>query len=200
MAQSITGIANRALQLLGAGSILNLTDNTPEARECTRTYDPCRRAELRKQVWNFATTRAVLAPDVAAPAFDYAYQFSLPVDCVRIILPNDPCLDWKLEGRKILTNAQQSPDGTSNSASAPVLNLNYVVDVQDPTMFDPLFAEALSAAMAKAMCERLTQSNQKKSDAEQAYRDALDEAKHADALESLPADAPDDDWWLARVR
>src|SRR6185312_4395292 len=107
---------------------------------------------------------------------------------------------WKLEGRKILTNAQQSPDGTSNTAIAPVLNLNYVVDVQDPTMFDPLFAEALSAAMAKAMCERLTQSNQKKSDAEQAYRDALDEAKHADALESLPADAPDDDWWLARVR
>jgi hypothetical protein len=205
MAQSVTGIANRALQLLGAGSIMNLTDNTPEARECTRCYDSCRRAELRKQVWNFATARVQLAPDTAAPAFDYAYQFSLPVDCVRIILVNDPSLDWKEEGRKILTNAIQSPFGygavapTATSGAAPILKLTYVYDVQDPTLFDPLFCELVSASMAQAMCERLTQSNQKKADAHNAYLAALDEAKHADSLETLPVDAPEDDWVLARM-
>lgn len=220
MAQSQSGIANRALQLVGAGTIMNLTDNTPEARECTRAYDSCRRAEMRKQVWNFAVVRASLAPSSVKPLFDYAYQFPLPTDCLRIVLPNDPYLDWKIEGRKILTNAILSPFGFSyaqtqtvlaivpvpltSTTTTPVqpgaiLNLTYVSDVQDPTLFDPLFCELLSASMAKAICERLTQSNQKKADAQAAYRDALDEAKHADAIESLPVDAPDDDWWIART-
>lgn len=212
MAQSVTGIANRALQLLGAGSIMNLTDNTPEARECTRAYDYCRRAELRKQVWNFATARVALSPDAAAPAFGYAYQFSLPTDCLRIVLVNDPYLDWKEEGRKILTNSANSPFGNTSvtaagtaalipvtAAVSPILYLTYVTDVQDPTVFDPLFCELVAASMAQAMCERLTQSNQKLGAARQAHSDALDEAKHADALETLPVDAPDDDWWLARV-
>jgi hypothetical protein len=197
--QSVTGIANRALQLLGAGSILNLTDNTPEARECTRAYDACRRAELRKHVWNFAIARAALAPDALAPAFGYTYQFSLPVDCVRVLLPADAGLDWKMEGRKLLTNDAASPYGTATTSSETVLNLAYITDVTDPTVFDPLFCEALSAAMAAAMCERLTQSNQKEAAARAAYKDAMDEAKHADALENLPAEAPDDGWWLARV-
>ena len=201
MAQSVTGIANRALQLVGAGTIMNLTDNTPEARECTRAYDYCRRAELRKNTWNFATTRAVLAPDAVAPAFDYAYQFTLPVDCVRVVMTNDPSLDWKQEGHKLLTNSAQSPYGVSLSGTTgTVLNLTYVADVQDPTLFDPLFCETLSAAMAVAICERLTQSNQKKTDAQQTYARAMDDAYHADSLESLPVDAPDDDWWLARIR
>lgn len=200
MAQSVTGIANRALQLLGAGSLLNLTDNTPEARECTRAYDPCRRAELRKSVWNFAIARASLAPDAVAPLFGYTYQFALPVDCIRVLLPADAGLDWKLEGRRILTNDVSSPYGTATVSGETVLNLAYIADVQDPTVFDPLFCEVVSAAMASAMCERLTQSNQKKGDAREAYKEAMDEAKHADALEGLPIDPPDDDWWLARVR
>ena len=200
MAQSVTGIANRALQLLGAGSILNLTDNTPEARECTRAYDPCRRAELRKSVWNFAVARASLAPDAVAPLFGYTYWFTLPVDCIRVLLPADAGLDWKLEGRKILTNNVSSPYGTAVVSGETVLNLAYIADVQDPTVFDPLFCEVVSAAMASAMCERLTQSNQKKGDAREAYKGAMDEAKHSDALEGLPIEPPDDDWWLARVR
>ena len=219
MSQSQSGLCNVALQLLGAGTIMNINDNTPEARECARVYDYCRRAELRKQIWNFATARVQLAADAAAPAFDFAYQFSMPVDALRIVLPNDPYLDWKIEGRKILSNALLSPFGRSYGQSQSVLatvpsnlaaatvtvpqgalmNITYVSDVQDCTVFDTLFCQVLSASMAKAMCERLTQSNQKKADAQGAYKDALDEAKHADAIESLPDEAPDDAWIIARV-
>lgn len=200
MGRSVTDIANRALQLLGATSILNLTDNTPEARECTRCYDPCRLAELRVHPWNFAKTRAALAPDAAAPAFGYTYQFTLPTDCLRVLLPNDACLDWKVEGRKILTNSSTSPFGAALSASGAALYLGYIADVQDPTVFDPLFAECLSARMAAAMCERLTQSNSKKADAKDAYKTAEGDAKQCNAFENTPADPPDDDWLLARVR
>lgn len=203
MAQSVTGIANRALQLLGAASIMNLTDNTPEARECTRAYDPCRRAELRAHYWNFATARAALAPDAAAPAFGYQYQFTLPVDCVRIVLPNDSTLDWKQEGRKILTNYAQSPFGAaasfSTSTASPILYLQYISDVMDSTVFDPLFCEALSHRMAMAMCERLTQSNQKSQMLQGSYRAVVSEARMTDAMENLPADPPDDSWITARI-
>ena len=210
MAQSIVGIANRALQLLGAGAVLNLTDNTLEAVECMRCYDSCRRAELRAHIWNFATARVSLAPDATAPAFGYQYQFSLPVDCVRIVYPNDAELDWKVEGRKILTNSLVSPFGSSPYNGVVVtsgvatlgaqLNLEYIQDVQDPTVFDPCFCEALAARMARAMCERLTQSNQKQQTLAEAYKEAISEARLTDAFESLPQDPPDDDFWLARVR
>lgn len=205
MAQSITGIANRALQLLGAIAIMNLTDNSAEARECTRCYDSCRRAELRAHLWNFATARAVLAPNSTPPAYGYQYGFALPVDCLRVVLPNDANLDWKIEGRTILTNSQTSPFdagafNTSVPAGSAILYLNYVVDVQDPTQFDPLFCEALSHRMAIAMCERITQSNQKKQILQAEYKDSIAEARVADAFEGLPEDPPEDDFWLARIR
>lgn len=203
MAQSVTGIANRALQLLGAAAIMNLTDNVTEAREAARCYDFCRRAELRAHLWNFATVRAALAPDAAAPVFGYTYQFTLPIDCVRIILPNDAALDWKQEGRKLLTNYANSPFGAGTfgtaTAPSPILYLQYVSDVTDPTVFDPLFCEALACRMALAMCERLTQSNQKKQLLQADYTKAISEARVTDAFENLPADPPDDSFWTARI-
>lgn len=204
MGRSVTDVANRALQLLGAASIMNLTDNTVEARECTRAYDACRLAELRVHRWNFAKKRAALAPDVAEPAWGYLYQYTMPVDCLRVLLPNDACLDWQIEGRKILTNQATSPFGAgvvnAPVTASPALYLLYVADITDPTQWDPLFAELVSARMAAAMCEKLTQSNQKKQDAQQQYRAVEQDAKMANAFENTPVDAPMDDWLLARTR
>jgi hypothetical protein len=200
MAQSVTGIANRALQLVGAASILNLTDTSVEAREVSRCYDMCRRAELRAHQWNFAIVRAALAPDAAAPAFGYTYQFSVPTDCLRILLPNDSTLDWMREGQKILTNWTSSPVLTNaNGATGPILYLRYVQDVTDATVFDPMFCEALAHRIAFGIVERLTQSNQKKAELKQDYKDVISEARRVDSFETLPEDPPDDDWWTVRI-
>ena len=187
MAQSVVDICNSALQRVGAASILSITDNSPEARACAIAYDSNRRDELRKHSWNFAMSRAVLSPDATAPAFDYKYQFTLPPDCLRVIRPATPDCDWAIEGRKILTN-------DSNT-----LYLRYVADVQDTSLFDSSFYNVVSAAMAIDICERLTQSNTKNSRLGQDYKDAVTMAKRVDAFESGPEDAPDDDWWLARL-
>lgn len=204
MAQSVTGIANRALQLVGASSIMNLTDNSPGAREVSRAYDYCRRAELRSNPWNFAVTRIELAPDAAAPAFGFQYQYTLPADCLRVLLPNDACLDWKLEGKKLLTNSGTSPFGAgvygATTTPSAALFLKYITDITDPTVFDPMFCEALACRLAMAICERLTQSNQKKQLLQSDYSNAVMTARAVDAFENLPDDAPADDYWLARVR
>lgn len=195
MAQSVVDICNSALQRVGAASIVSLSDNSPEARACTIAYDSNRRDELRKHPWNFAVKRVVLAPDSTAPAFDYQYQFTLPSDCIRVLRPATAELDWQVEGRKILTN--YGSDYTVSSGT-PSLNLRYIADITDSTMFDPSFYNVVAAALALDLVEKLTQSNQKKQLLMQDYSDAVKMARRMDAFESGPEDAADDYWWLVR--
>src|SRR4051812_23963652 len=56
-------VANRALQHCGASRIdpvLGFTENSKNAAETSFCYDMLREAELRRNVWTFATRRAVL--------------------------------------------------------------------------------------------------------------------------------------------
>lgn len=186
MAQSTVDCCNSALQKLGAGSIMALTDNSREARQCTLAYDSNRRSELRKYRWNFAIKREVLAPDAIAPNFDFAYAFTLPSDCLRILLPADSYLDWVLEGRKILTNA------------GATLNLRYIADITDATQWDSTFYDMLAISMAMDMCEAITNSSSKRVVLEQEYKDCRAEARSNNAFERLSAEAPDDTFWLVR--
>ncbi len=202
--QSVVDVCNSALQRVGAATIMNLADNTREARACAVAYDSNRRDELRRHFWKFAIKRVVLAPDADAPASDFAYQFSLPTDCLRVIMPNDANLDWSVEGRKILTNSSTSPFGvttpTVSTTSTPsvTLALRYIADITDVTQWDASFYSVLSLSLAGDICEVLTNSTSKKQAIQAEYKDAMAEARVADAFESLPQDPPDDDWWLVR--
>lgn len=187
MAQTLVDCCNSALQRVGATTILSLSDNSPEARACSVAYDSNRRDELRKHPWNFAIKRVVLAPDATAPAFDYAYAFTLPSDCLRVLRPATSDLDWQIEGRKILTN-----DSTT-------LNLRYLADIEDCSQWDSSFYNVVAAALAVDIVERLTQSNVKKQNLEKDYDDAIKEARRVDAIEGGPEDSADDDWYQAWV-
>lgn len=201
-APSSTSIANRALQMLGANTILALTDATREARAMNTCYDSCRRAELRAHTWNFAKKRSVLAPDASGPAFGYTYQFSLPTDCLRVPLPRDATLDWVEEGGKLLTNTLQSPYlgvPTTTSSSGAQLSLVYIADITDCTKFDALFLEALAARMALACVDQITQSNTKKEEVRKDYLAIIQEARKVNAMENLPAEPVDDPWLLGRL-
>ena len=187
MAQSVVDCCNSALQRVGASTINSLSDNSPEARACAVAYDSNRRDELRRHSWNFAVKRVVLAPDSTAPAFDFDYQFTLPSDCLRVLRPPTANLDWVIEGRKILTN------------DSATLNLRYISDVEDAAQWDASFYNVLAVAIAYDICDKLTQSNAKRSVIGQEYKDEVALAKLADALESGPEESPDDTWWLARL-
>lgn len=60
--QAPVDIANRALQHCGASRIIAFTDDSKNATEVSFVYDKVRRAELRRNVWTFATRRSVLRP------------------------------------------------------------------------------------------------------------------------------------------
>jgi hypothetical protein len=58
-------IANRALQHCGAemmDPVLGFTENSKNARQTSFVYGKLRRAELRRNVWRFATRKAVIRP------------------------------------------------------------------------------------------------------------------------------------------
>lgn len=55
-------IGNRALNHVGQPPILSVTEDTTRNQVVSSVYDKVRRAELRRNVWRFATRRAILRP------------------------------------------------------------------------------------------------------------------------------------------
>lgn len=73
-----------------------------------------------------------------------------------------------------------------------------MVDITDATQFDALFCEVLACGIALAIVEPLTQSNQKRQSIKDDHRAALAAARHANAMEVRPQEAPDSAWQTAR--
>lgn len=187
---SLVEIGNRALQRLGARRIVALTDDSTNARAVNAAFESVKLAELRKYVWSFATKRATLAAESAAPDFGRATAFQVPSDFIRLApdYPEDNLntKDWVIEGKLILTD-DVSP-----------LRIRYVFDVKDANLMDPLFREAFSAKLALELVEELTQSNTKKKAIALQYRDAIREARRASSIEKVAAEPATDSWITAR--
>lgn len=188
-------IANRALSKIGDKSIVSLTEASEPARAINECYAIVRQSEIRRHPWHFAKKRAALAADVETPEFDYEYQFTLPSDCLRLLMPQnnsesvqtDGRVDWKIEGRKILSN-QEGP-----------LYVTYLADVTDANQFDAAFVDVFACRLAMEVAHRLTGSTDKRKQAKDEYRDALIEARRMNAFEQFSVERPADDWELARL-
>jgi len=190
MAVSVVAICNLALQKVGDARITSLSDDSPRARSLNASYEIIRDRELRANKWNFAKKRATLAPSAVEPDFDFDYAFPLPTDCLRLLPPNTPSLDWQTESHEdrtsILTN-----DGDT-------LEIQYIARVTDPNQFDVLFVEMLACKLALHLCEDRTQSSTKKADLVQEYKELRREARLVNAFENSSEEAPEDSWLLAR--
>lgn len=186
---SEVSICNSALQKLGGSAIVSLTEDSVNARECNRCYVDMRDAELRAHVWNFARKRVTLSADSAEPDSDvFSYQFTLPADYLRVVLPQRTNLDWTIEGGKLLTN-----DGNS------LADFVYVRRVTDANLMDPLFRDSLACRIALQICEKVTQSSSKKEGIRQDRKDALREARRINAMQRYPGEADTDSWETARL-
>ena len=200
MAASNVAIANLALTKLGDLRILNLTDNTKPAREVNAVFDMTRDYLQRRFSWRFCIKRANLAADTTVPLWDWAYQYPLPTDCMRILqvgqwYPSPDLSDlistggqeYVLEGKYILSN-QAGP-----------LKLRYLSRVTDPVQFDAAFDMAFSAYLAYILAEPLTASAEQKQMAYNDYRNSIKDAVIANAIENPPESLADQTWILARL-
>lgn len=195
---SEVSIANRVCTLLGADTIIALTDDNNRARTINANYASIRDAELARRRWRFAIRRASLAALADKPDSDYARQFQVPNDFLKLIeggdLTSGPDFGdyhrsvalWSREGDRILTNL-----------GAP-LHIRYIARITDSSLFDAAFAESLAARIADECCERLTQSDSKRQICMAAYKRAVLEAVKANALEVAPESMAEGEWLAVR--
>jgi len=135
---SKTEIANAALIEVGASVITDLdSDTTTQGDVVRRWYTHTRDAMLRHYTWNFALARQSLSQDVTGPDFEFTYSYSLPTNpyCLRALEMYNSTSEWKVEGRKLLTD-----DAT--------VNLKYISRVSNPVEFDDLFTDAFVFKLA----------------------------------------------------
>lgn len=179
-------ICNMALRRLGGEAINSLDENSEGARLCKTFYESSLKAVLRDHYWNFATARATLALLSAAPAFDFAYAYQLPTDCVFVRSLNMEGFDFAVEGRTLITDL----------ADAKILYTKYV---NDPNLYDAIFISALAYRIATEIAYPLTNSVTKIQAMNTMYINEVKKAKVMDASEGKKEVVDDNDWLRARL-
>jgi len=172
---SIVEICNSALNQLGASTILSLTENSKNGRICNSRYDTVKDAVLRSHPWNCATKRQILAQDTNTPAWGFVYQYTLPSDCLRVLAIENYDSDYKIEGRKILSNDEE-------------INLIYIASISDPNLMDVLLREVIGSALAADIAYAVTANASISRQMEERYLLKLKDARHADASEGYNTD------------
>ena len=172
-------ICSNALRRLGDSPITTLSDNTERARLCNAFYGEARDAVLRSHPWNFAITRAALAQLSSTPAYGYSYQYSLPTDpyCLRVLEMEYTDYKFKIEnsateGRVLLTDESEA-------------KILYVAKVTDPTKFDAMFTDTLTAKLAVDLAYPVTNSVQFQAQMQKLYQLKLSEARSIDGQEGF---------------
>jgi hypothetical protein len=133
-----TEIINKALTLIGAAPIVNITDDTNNARIMNRVYDMSLRSILSECLWNFAVKRKLL--QVSTDSVDWnepgvTILYGRPSDVVRIFSTNSPKAVWYEEGDYIL----------SDTAG---LGLKYVYYLDTTSKYPPAFVDAFVDRLA----------------------------------------------------
>ena len=187
-----TAIMNMALDLLIEESIDDTSDDRPVARWLARNYETVRDALLRQHPWNFALKRDSLAADPTAPAFEWAYRYLLPSDCLRL-LPLTVAGDmngspiWHVvEGLYLLTDEP-----------AP-LKVKYIARIENPGLFDPNFVNALVHILANKAAHWMTGKAGFAEKLRDPTREAIFNAQLLDSLEGSAASPADYDIIAAR--
>ena len=167
---STVDICNGALNQLGATTILSLTEDSKNARLCNSRYTQVRDGLFRTHPWNCLQKRVELATDTTAPAWGFSYAYTLPADCLRLLKILDYDSNYKVEGRKIL----------SNTSSMKIL---YIGRITDPNEYDELLRETLSASLAADIAFAVTSNNTTATNMYNLFQDKLKDARFVDSTE-----------------
>ena len=167
---SVVDICNGALNQLGATTILSLTEDSKNARLCNSRYTQVRDALFRTHPWNCLQKRIELALDASAPTWGFKYSYTLPADCLRLLRILDYDTNYKVEGRKVLSNSE-------------TMKILYVSRVTDPNEYDELLRETISASLGADIAFGITSNNQTAKNMYELFKDKLRDARFVDSTE-----------------
>ena len=172
---SVVDICNGALNQLGASTILSLTEDSKNARLCNSRYTQVRDALFRTHPWNCLQARLELAASSDSPAWGFTYAYTLPANCLRLLRVLDYDSNYKVEGRKILSNAS-------------TMKILYISRITDPNEYDELLRETLSAALGADIAYAVTSNNTTSQNMILSYQEKLKDARFVDSTEGQNVD------------
>jgi len=132
MAISRTEIVNKALTLVGANPIVNIDDDTQNARVVNRVYEISLKSILSETAWTFALRRKLLS--IVSDELEWydpgeVYVYQRPNECIRIFRANNPNTVWREQGDFIISDVAG-------------LGVEYVYYLNTPSKYPPSFVEA----------------------------------------------------------
>lgn len=172
MTVSAVSICSNALILLGDKPISDFSENNDRTRAVANLYTYKRDKVLRLHPWNCAVKRVVLSPDEAAPEFDWAYQFSLPEDFLRVVAVglSGQEHEYAVEGRKIMLDRN-------------VCYLRYIWRNETESTWDSLLVDAMTQVMVASLSYLITKSTSKQGGEEEIIKAVLKTARAVDGQE-----------------
>lgn len=187
MAVNSLAICNSALLKIGVPTIASLSGTSKAALACNEQYAKKRDFLLCNFHWDFAMKQAALTADVAAPTFEWSYQFTLPSDYLAPYYTYPDYARWTRVGDKIMSDQS-------------TLNLVYIYQVTDTTKFTILFDEALAYAIAAELAYHMIQSVTLAQAMEAKMMEVLKDVKAIISGQGTPPDIMDDTWLEARFQ
>lgn len=176
MTASAVSICSNALLMVGAQTINSFDgDLSDRARLVSNLYPTVRDYVLASHPWNCCIKRLLLNPDSTPPAYDFANQFTLPSDFVRMLAVGEAGVesDYRIENGKILCDDA-------------LLKLRYCfLNIVEAT-WTPLLVMAATLAMRQVAAYPVTQSASLEQLIDQAIEPMLKKARAIDGADQPP--------------
>lgn len=164
-------VCNEALGQIGTSFITSLANTDRVSVLCNQYFPSLLSMMLREHKWNFAYKRVELGLEVDVPVSEFAHQFALPADCVRVFTLNGSEVEgWKVEQRKVLTDSTTAI-------------IEYIAYIDDPNIWDAMFRQAYATLLASRLAGPLTGNMEEAQTLYNLYRVQLADAKAVDGQE-----------------
>lgn len=140
------GIYDGALGKIG---VEKSTPGSTQELTLDSQWETAVKATLEAYGWRFATKRAELSVDSASPEFEFANQFPVPSDCIRVLGVWDGSeytdVGWEEGDGYILTDEEE-------------LYIKYTYNQTDISKFSAMFCEALEFKLASLVAMPLREN------------------------------------------
>lgn len=183
---SIVSIVNIALIMLGEATITSLDDDEKAARVASNLYTRVRDVVLEDHTWSDARAMATLALLTTTPTWDYANEFQLPTDFLRMVRIDSPEDRWQIHGRKLLTDLGS-------------VNIEYIKRLEDPNDMSTMLKEAISARLAAEMSLPMTGDPKRQEAMWSLYKAKIDLARHTRSAQRNDEVITNDSWGHGRL-
>lgn len=167
-------IIGQSIIQLGVGNMAVLGGE--QAAITNEMYSIVRDEVLRAHGWHFAVKRITLE-NPTVPNHEFAWQYTLPVGCLRVLEVFDSQRQWKwrVEGTQLLID------------DSPTIDIRYVERVTDISKFVPGFSNALVYLLASKLAMPLTQRPDLVTQNYELFQKEVARARYADNAEGIVA-------------